>query len=74
MYRYHYCCVAAAGHDADTCLGKIAATATAAVAVVAVNDALAIAGAAIVAGDAGVEEADAVAAVAERLPPTKPQP
>ena len=52
-----------AGHDADTCLGKIAAAATAAVAVVAivaVNAAVAIAGTAIVAGDAGVEEADDV--------------
>ena len=57
--------IAVAGHDADTCLGTITAATTAAVADVAVNDAIAIAGAAVVAGDAGIEEADPVAAVAD---------
>ena len=46
-------------------MGGITAAATSAVAVVAVNDAIAIAGAAVVAGNAGVEEADPVAAVAD---------
>ena len=39
--------IAVAGHNADTCLGKIAAAATAAIAVVVVNNAIAIASTAV---------------------------